>query len=192
MSLYSDLQPKYATSQHIKDALAPFRVTWNFTPTDTISGYIPIPSNLNYLNLLDVSISYAISNRTLYAPVTMYNEDVVSTRLNSQIDPVTITSPIGEMVGQRLIRIYPQGSGYNGTVRFLRRPAKPVMAYTVVSGRVIVYDPINSVQLEWSEEWQNSVLIKALKSIGINISDQEVQQWSEQQSQQNAGGMNRT
>lgn len=201
LSLYSDLQPKYATSQHIKDALAPFRSEWNFTPSDTISGIIPIPSNLDFLNLLDVSVNYTISNHTLYAPVTMYNEDVIATRLNSQIDPVTITNPIGEVKGMQTlsdgsqtyyIRIYPTGSGYNGVVKFFRRPTKPHMAYTVISGRVIVYDAANSVQLEWSEEWQNAILIKALESIGINITDQSISQWAEQKSQENAAGINRT
>lgn len=201
LSVYSDLQPKYATSQHIKDALAPFRSEWAFTPSDTISGIIPIPSDLNFLNLLDVSVSFNISNHALYAPVTMYNEDVIATRLNSQIDPVTITSPVGEVKGLQTlpdgskiyyIRIYPTGSGYNGIVKFLRRPLRPHMAYTVISGRVIVYDPDNSVQLEWSEEWQNAVLIKALKSVGINISDQEISQWAEMNAQQNAAGQNRT
>jgi len=31
MALYSDLKPKYATSQLIKDALSPFRESYNFT-----------------------------------------------------------------------------------------------------------------------------------------------------------------
>lgn len=192
MSLYSDMQPKFATSQHIKDALAPFRSTWDFTPSDTVSGYIPIPSNLYFLNLLDITIEYSISNFTRYAPVKMYNEDEIGNRLNSQIDPVTSTSPIGEVVATRLIRLYPQSSGYTGTVKFLRRPVKPRMAYTVVSGRVIVYDAINSVQLEWPENWQNAVLIKALESIGINLSSDEVTQWSETKAQQNFGNTNRT
>ena len=30
MSLYEDLQPQYATSQRIKDALSPFRAKYNF------------------------------------------------------------------------------------------------------------------------------------------------------------------
>lgn len=192
LSLYSDMQPKWATSEHVKDALAPFREKWDFVPADTISGYIPIPSNLNFLNLLDVTVNYTVSNITRYAPVKMYNEDEIGNRLNSQIDPVTTTSPIGEVVATRLIRLYPQGSGYTGTAKFLRRPVKPVMAYTLISGRTIVYDAANSVQLEWPENWQNAVLLKALSSIGINLSSDEVSQWSEQKTQQNFGNANRT
>lgn len=189
LSLYEDLQPKYATSERIKDALAPFRATYPFTPSNTISGYIVIPSNSNYLNLLDVQIQYQISNRTLYYGVAMVNEDVRPGRLNSQIDPVTITSPVGEVVAPRYIRLYPL-SGYTGTVTYFRRPVKPVFAYTVISGRVIVYDPINSVQLEWPENWQNAVLMKALSSIGINLSDNEVSQYAELKTRSNFESIN--
>lgn len=38
MSLYADLQPKYATSQRIKDALAPFRAVYDFNTSNTVLG----------------------------------------------------------------------------------------------------------------------------------------------------------
>ena len=189
ISLFSDYQPKYATSQRVKDALAPFKATYDFTPTTTVSGYIVIPSNSNYLNLIDVQVQYAISNRTIYAGVTMVNEDERANRLNSQIDPVTVTSPIGEIIAPRYIRLYPT-SGYTGTVTYFRRPVKPVFAYTVISGRVIVYDHANSTQLEWNEGTVNQVLVKALSSIGINIGEQDVQQYAELKSQQNFQNIN--
>lgn len=186
MSLYEDLQPKYATSQRIKDALAPFRATYNFTPSTTVSGYIVIPSNSNYLNLLDVQTTFQISNTTVYAPVTMVNEDERANRLNSQIDPVTVTSPIGEIIAPRFIRLYPTAAhGYTGTVTYFRRPVKPVFGYSIISGRVIVYNEATSTQLEWSESWVNVVLMKALSSIGINLSSQEIQQYAELKTQSN-------
>ncbi len=186
MSLYEDLQPKYATSQRIKDALAPFRATYNFTPSTTVSGYIVIPSDSNYLNLLDVQTTFQISNTTVYAPVTMVNEDERANRLNSQIDPVTVTSPIGEIIAPRFIRLYPTAApGYTGTVTYFRRPVKPVFGYSVISGRVIVYNEATSTQLEWSESWVNVVLMKALSSIGINLSSQEIQQYAELKTQSN-------
>ena len=189
LSLFEDLKPRASTSQNIKDALAPFRATYNFTPTTTVSGYIVIPSNSDYLNLLDVQISYAISNRTIYAGVAMVNEDERANRLNSQIDPVTVTSPIGEIVAPRYIRLYPT-SGYTGTVTYYRRPVKPVYAYTVISGRVIVYDEANSTQLEWSETWINSLIAKSLATIGINLSDDQLTQYAQLKTQENYQGVN--
>lgn len=187
MSLYSDLQPKYATSQRVKDALAPFRDVYNFTTL--VSGYVIVPTNRNYLNLLDLQIYYTVSNRTMFYPVQIVNEDARAARLNSQIDPVTITSPIGEETAFGSFRLYP-ASAYNGNLTFLRRPVKPVFGYSIVSGRVIVYNSGTSTQLEWSEQWQNSVLIKALSSIGINLSDQQVSQYSELKAQQNYQSVN--
>jgi hypothetical protein len=196
MSLYSDLQPQYATSQRIKDALAPFRRTWDFTPTNTISGVIPIPSNLNFLNLLDARIQFDLSGVTRYVSLDLPNEDELSARLNSQIDPVTITSPIAEVVGNTngvyYIKIYPTGLGYSGRVTFLRRPIKPVFVYTTISQRVIVYNDVASTQLEWPENWQNAVLLKALESAGINLTDREIQEFAETKTSQNFQNFNRT
>jgi len=193
ISLYSDLQPKYATSQRIKDSLAPFRSLYSFGYSDTLGGVVTIPSNTNYLDLLDLWIQYDISARSIVkqVPVAMINEDVRAIRLDSQIDPVTVSSPIGEMTGKGIIQLYPKVQ-YTGQVTFLRRPVKPVFAYTTISQRVIVYDAANSVQLEWKESDQNAVLLKALESIGINLSDQEVAQYAEMKTQENYSGINRT
>ena len=187
MALYSDLKPKYATSQLIKDALSPFRETYNFTTQ--ISGYVIVPDS-TYLDLLDIQIYFQVSNRTVYYPVDLVNEDTRAQRLNSQIDPVTITNPIGEQTAPRTFRLYPIGV-YNGNVTYLRRPIKPVFGYSVISGRIIVYDPNTSTQLEWRETEIPSIIIKALSSIGINIGSQEVMQWSEIKSQQNYLNTNR-
>ncbi len=199
MALYTDYQPKYATSQRIKDALSPFRQRWDFTSTNTISGVIPVPSNLNYLNLLAININYDISGRTIYAPVQLVNEDEIGNRLNSQIDPVTVTSPIGEQLSpekageviQQYFRLYPL-SGYTGTITFLRRPVKPNFVYTTISERVIVYDDAASTQLEWRETEMDSVLLKALSTLGINLTDNEIAQYAEVKNQQNAQGFNKS
>lgn len=189
MSYYSDIKPKYATSTLVKEILSPFKRKYNFTPSNTISGYIVIPSNVDYLDLLDVQIEYTISNRTLYVGVPMVNEDERADKLNSQIDPVTITNPIGEMDIPRFIRLYPL-SGYTGTVTYFKRPVKPVFAYTVISGRIIVWDSGNSVNLEWRDSETEFILLKSLASIGINLSAQDVSQFAEIKSQSNYQGIN--
>lgn len=189
LALYSDLKAKYATSQYVKDALSPFRQSYNFTTA--ISGNVVVPSNLSYLDLLDIQIYFSLSNRTLYAPVKLVNEGERANRLNSQRDPATATSPIGEQIGERTFRLYPAGV-YNGNVTFLTRPIKPVFAYTVISGRVIVYDSANSTQLQWRESEINSVVLKALQTLGINLSANEIAEWGNQKSQQNYMGENRS
>jgi hypothetical protein len=140
----------------------------------------------NYLDLLDISIQV---NGGYYA-VKMVNEDELSNRLNSQIDPVANTTPVGEMVQLRKIQFYPKVNTYTGTVSYMRKPLKPIYGYTIVGGRTIVYDPATSTQLEWRESDVNMVLLKALSSIGINLSDAEVSQFAELKSQQNYQGVN--
>ncbi len=191
LAYYSDIKPRYATSQLVKEILSPFKRKYNFTPSNTISGYIVIPSNTDYLDLLDVQIEYQISNRTIYVPVAMVNEDQRSYVLNSQIDPVTITSPIGEMDVPRFIKLYPT-AGYTGTATYFKRPVKPVFGYTLISGRVIVYDPSTSTQLEWRATEIQQVILKALKSIGINLTDNDVQQFAQVSTQNNYSGINHT
>lgn len=186
---YTDLKPKYATSQYIKDALSPFKRKWQFNPTSTISGYIVV-QDPDYLDLIDLQIQYQISALTVYYPVDIVNEDERANRLNSQIDPVTITSPIAEQEAQRYFRMWPL-SGYTGTINYFRRPVAPVFGYYTVSGRIIVYDPTTSTQLEWRDTEIDSILLKSLRSIGINLTSADIAQWSEQQSGQNFSGVNK-
>lgn len=187
MAMYRDIKPKYATSQWVKDALSPFREVYNFTTA--VSGNVIVPDT-EYLDLLDLQIYFQVSNRTVYAPVKMINEDERANRLNSQVNPVTATSPIGEQIGLRTFRLYPAGV-YNGNVTYLRRPIKPVYGYTVVSGRVIVYDPNTSTQLEWRETEHIPLLLKGLQSLGINLSDAEIQNFAQIKTQENWQGINR-
>lgn len=187
MGLYSDLKPKYATSQLSKDALSPFRETYNFTTQ--VSGYVIVPDT-TYLDLLDLQIYFQVSNRTIYYPVPMLNEDVRAERLNSQIEPVTITSPIGEQTAPRTFRLYPVGA-YNGNVTYLRRPVKPVFGYSVISGRVIVYNSGTSTQLEWRDTEIPSLIIKALEVAGINLRAEDLSAFSAAKSAQNFVNTNR-
>lgn len=187
MAYYSDIKAKYATSQLVKEILSPFRSLYNFTTQ--VSGYVIVPDTA-YLDLLDIQIYFTVSNRTVYAPVKLVNEDERANRLNSQIDPVTATSPIGEQVTTKTFRLYPAGI-YNGNVTYLRRPIAPVFGYSVLSGRVIVYDSGTSTQLEWRETELVPIMLKSLQSIGINLRDAEIAQFSEAKTMENFQGVNR-
>lgn len=186
MSLFDDLYQKYATSQRIKDALAPFKEVYNFTTLT--SGYVIVPDD-DYIKFLDLQIYFNISDRRVYYPVKLINEDERADRLNSQIDPVTSTSPIGEQTAVKTFRLYPVHT-YNGNVTYLKRPVRPVFGYSVISSRVIVYNAGTSTQLEWGQDWINTILIKALKSIGINIKEADVSGFAEAASQANYTGLN--
>jgi len=187
LAYYSDIKTKYATSQEVKDTLSPFREVYNFTTL--VSGYVIIPDTL-YLDLLDIQIYFQVSDRRIYYPVKLVNEDERANRLNSQIDPVTSTSPIGEQTAPRTFRLYP-AAAYNGNVTYLRQPADIVFGYSVVSGRVIVYDPLTSVQFEWRSSDISAILLKALESIGINLSSQEISNFAQLKTESNFQNINR-
>jgi hypothetical protein len=144
-----------------------------------------------YLNLLDITITYpnAIGG-TGYYSVKMTNEDELADKLNSQINPPSATAPVGVMSRRKFIQLYPNNTGYSGFVNYMRRPKKPVYGYSVVGGRSIVYNPSQSVQLEWKDTDVNFILLKALSSIGINLSDAEVSQFAQLKSQENYQGVN--
>jgi hypothetical protein len=190
IALFGDYQKQASTSQRIKDALSPFRTSMDITPANSVGGIVTIDDE-NYMNLLDISIRYAISAvpRTVQVPIMLYNEDERAERLNSQIDPVTITSPIGEQVGVGSFQLYPE-SQYFGKVTYYRRPSKPVYGYSVISGRVIVYNPDTTTDVEWKETEQDALLIKALESIGINLSSGDIAQWAAAKSANNYNGQN--
>lgn len=187
LAYYSDIKTKYATSQEVKDTLSPFREVYN--STTLVSGYVIIPDTL-YLDLLDIQIYFQVSDRRIYYPVKLVNEDERANRLNSQIDPVTSTSPIGEQTAPRTFRLYP-AAAYNGNVTYLRQPADIVFGYSVVSGRVIVYDPLTSVQFEWRSSDISAILLKALESIGINLSSQEISNFAQLKTESNFQNINR-
>jgi hypothetical protein len=191
LSLYEDLQLEYATSQRVKDALAPFRQKYEFAPVDTTNGVVTVPSNLNYLNLIDVQIRFAVGAINNYVSIKMYNEDEMSHRLMSQIDPVTTEFPIGEVLSPGVFQLYPK-TGYTGTVTYFRRPRKPHAVYTVVGGRTIVIDNNDpaTIPLEFPENWQNAVLAKALSSVGINIGEADIMQYAELKTSNNFQSQN--
>ena len=187
MGVYSDYKSKYATSQLIKEILAPFRANYNFTTL--VSGYVIVPAT-DYLDLLDIQIYFQVSNRTIYYPVPLVNEDARAERLNSQIEPVTVTSPIGEQTAPKTFRLYP-ASAYNGNVTYLRRPVAPVFGYNLISGRVIVYNSATSTQLEWRQSELNLIILKSLSGIGINLRADDIQNWSQIKTMQNYQNINR-
>jgi hypothetical protein len=192
LSLFSELRPKYATSQRMQDALAVFLDTYDFNTTNSISGTAVIPSDANFIALLSIDILYNLSGRgTIYEGVPIVSKDEKSIRLRSQLDPVTEISPIAEVIAPRYYRIYPL-QGYNGTITFFRRPVAPHFAYTTISGRIIVYDAANSTQLEWGDDFAQSVILKSLESLGINLSDQEITQFAELKTMQNFQNVNNT
>lgn len=159
----------YGQTQQLHDALRPIRVYYQFT--SDAAGFVTFPSN--YLHILGqpFTVTGSSVNR-----VQFKNEDELPFELTSQLRPVSNSYPVAvdTNVG---FSIYPQQTQI-GFFNYLKRPATPILAYTQV-GRVITYDPVNSVQLEFTDAYLNNILAKGLRYAGVNMNEQTIQQFAQ-------------
>lgn len=186
MSLFNDYYLAFGTSQRLNDSMAPFKRSFQFTNFDSPSGLVIMPSDYQHLLNIYTVIMNAITGLPQNRPVPILNEDEKVARDNSQIYPPSMTDPFGVIVQNWNVQLYP-AVPQAGVVSYLTRPAKPFFNYHIVSGRVIVYDPMGSVQLDWADKDQNSILIKALSTVGINVREQDIIQYAETKSGENLG-----
>jgi hypothetical protein len=184
MSLFNSYYLEYSTSQRLNDAMGPFKRSVTFTNVDTPAGLYTVP--VNYMHLLSlhtvVMISGVVPVQNRAVPIL--NEDEKVFRDNSQIIPVSVIDPYAVIVQNRNIQFYP-AVPQAGALYYLSRPAAPVFAYSIISGRVVVYNEGASTQLEWADNDVLSIIVKALNMLGINMGEQDVLQWSENKDQLN-------
>lgn len=195
MSYYSDLQPKYGLSDRINTSLSPFIAQYTYTNSTSPLGVVTLPAEddpLEFMDFIDaIPLIMDETNTVRRRPLPFPNDDERTYLINSQIRPLSTTNPFGEWIGKGKIQLWPK-EPQAGVVKYFRRPVKPFFDYTLVSGRVIMYNEADSVQLEWLERDQNAVLLKALESISINASEKDIQEFAELKTQQNYQGINRT
>lgn len=186
MSLFNGYYDEFGTSQRMNDAMAPFKRQFTFTLGTSPAGLITMPAGYQHLMSLYTVVQNSRTGLPQNISVPILNEDEKVARDNSQIYAPSVTVPYGVIVQNWNVQLFP-AVPQAGVVYYLTRPPAPVFAYGVVSQRVIVYDPVNSVQLAWADKDQDSILIKALSYVGINLREQDVQQYAETKSQQNLG-----
>jgi hypothetical protein len=186
MSLFNDYYEAFGTSQRLNDALAPFKRTFMFTNVTSPAGLIMMPGDYQHLLSLYTIAQNSITGLPVNRPVPLLNEDENVARDNSQIYPPTTYDPYAMIVQDWNVQLYPNVP-QAGVVFYLSRPPAPHFVYTIVSGRVPLYDPVNSVQLAWADKDQNSILIKALSTLGINVREQDIIQYAETKTGQNLG-----
>lgn len=178
LTLFEAYRKRYAKDIEAKEALSPFRVRYDYTTSGT--GEITLSSGQNFVHLLSMDVmvndpdapSGFDANRRY--PVSFPNEDELADRLNSQTKQPTRTAPVADIVGVGWYDLYP-AVVHSGTIYFLKRPVKPVFNYTQV-GRVITYNAVTSVQLEWTEPYLNNVIFLALRFLGINLNSEVLTQ----------------
>lgn len=186
MSLFNDYYDQFGASQRLNDALAPFKSSFQFSNSSSPGGLITMPDDYQHLLSVYTIVFNTTTNLPQNRPVPIVNEDEKVARDNSQIYPPSLTDPYGMIVKDWNVQLFPTVP-QAGVVYFLSRPPAPQFVYTIVSGRVPLYDPVHSVQLGWADKDIASILVKALSMIGINTREQDVIQYAEMKSGENLG-----
>lgn len=181
----------YGDSQRIDDALSPFKSKYTFTNLTSASGILTLPDDYMHLLSLYTTVYASALNRNVYSSVQVLNEEELIERLESQVIPIGLDEAVAIMNSQNKVQLFPEVA-QTGGVYYLRRPNVPKFGYTT-SGRTITYNPTpynpstqptGSTQLEWRDFDIMNIVSVALSYYGINMSNQEIQQFAEIKTQQ--------
>lgn len=158
----------YPMSEKVENDLRPFLTTVNAVVIDA-GGQYTLPTN--YVHSVAVYIT------TTGQAVDMVNPTALPQRLSSTLLPINVEYPICVLL-PTVIQFYPI-TGLDGLVslRYLRKPTKPIWAYTVSSGRP-VYDVGNSVQIEFADINHNDLLVRTLAQLSVHIEDVPLRDYS--------------
>lgn len=174
--LFTQYAIDYGKTEKLHDALAPFKMPGIFINADTPNGVLTLPPDYQFMLNFFVIVFDNVNQKSIKKKVVFVNEDEYNSAVNSQVRPVSPSRPVGITVGKTLV-LEPAIS-YAGNYTYLRAPVAPVWAFTQV-GRVVTYDPGNSVQLEWSELYWSNIIAKALEYLGINLAEGELVQFGQ-------------
>lgn len=171
----------YEKFGELPECLEPFKKTLQFDNATSVLGKITKPSDYQYY-LNGYTITYdnvrQQSNTNAIVPI----EDVeLSAALKSQLRPVSTSKP--KMISTSTTwNLYPQvpQAGY---ITYLKTPATPNAVYTYV-GRDPEYDAGASTQLEWRDSHVNVIIMRALSTIGINLSVNDIVEYAEMKSKE--------
>lgn len=109
-------------------------------------------------------------------PVKILDNDKLYYRNLSPIYTPNIESPVATFFDD-FIQVYPINLGYV-QLDYLQRP-KPVFWASTEVDELPVYDPINSIDFEWDETTENSIVLFILELAGVNIREYDLLKVSE-------------
>lgn len=164
----------YGATQIIHDAIRKLRTQVQFTSNS--DGSVDFASN--YLHM--IGNPYTVTGSSVNA-VRFVSEDELPYALTSQLRQVSTSKPIAKDKSTGF-QLYPQFT-QTGFYNYLRRPNTPVLGYTQ-TGRTIEYNPDTSTQLEFTDVYINNIISRALKFWGINMAEQDIQQFAQLQTQE--------
>ncbi len=159
---------EFGQNQDIRQRLSPF-IPAPVNITINAGGYGAYPTD--YLNS-DAMVYGIYKQRVKYI-----QQDRLFSHLNSYIDPVA-TNPF-YLIYKDGFQFYPTNLG-SATLSYIKKPATMVWNFTPDIYNRPVYNPVGSVQPEWSELDQLEVVVRALNQVGVNLQLRDVEQYSQQ------------
>jgi hypothetical protein len=158
----------YSQNENIRQRLSPLITS----ATLTINGSGESAYPADYVQA-DTVITTAFNR------VRFVQQDALYSYYNSQIDPIA-TNPI-YLLEPTGFQFYPVTLG-SAILTYVKDAPEIVWAYTTVSGR-----PVNSSGTSVQPVWDNvdllEIIARALKLIGLNLQDGQVQQYANQVTQ---------
>jgi hypothetical protein len=159
----------YSQNENIRQRLSPLITS----ATLTINGSGESAYPADYVQA-DTVITTAFNR------VRFVQQDALYSYYNSQIDPIA-TNPI-YLLEPTGFQFYPVTLG-SAILTYVKDAPEIVWAYTTVSGRP-VYSSGTSVQPVWDNVDLLEIIARALKIIGVNLQDGQLQQYANQVTQQ--------
>lgn len=167
---YNDFYKSIPKGQKEHDALAPFKTSFTFTTGTSPNGVVTLPDTYAHL----ISGNTTVSGVDF--PITFPEEDELPYARNPYgLRAPSLVYPIGEEISMGVFQLTP-ATPQAGKMWYYREPTTPIYAFTL-NGRTITYDAVNSVDVEFTDLYQNQIVAECLKYFGINLSDQEVFQF---------------
>lgn len=177
-NMRSTSKPGLGKMQGIAEELLPFEryVVLNSSNKDNGIG--------NNTYRLPVDVMYVRLMNYRGKVVDILDKHEINARLDSTIIFPTTTEPVALLYSQdtgKLIRLYPSTAS-SVDVYYLIRPPVPDFVFTL-NGRQVIYDPINSTQMLWSDRSIDNIIKRACAYAGVNLADANITQYSEQKQQ---------
>ena len=168
----------YSQNENIRQRLSPL-IAEKTLSINTTTGEAPYPNDYVQADAI---------RTTTFDRVRYVQQDSLYSYYNSTIDPVA-TNPI-YLLEPTNFQFYPKTLGMSGTsgngsavLTYVKDAPQIVWAYTLVSGRP-VYDSASSVQPVWDNVDLLEIIARALKLIGLNLQDGQLEQYANQVTQQ--------
>ncbi len=170
----------YSQNENIRQRLSPLIAEATLTINGT-TGQAPYPADY-------VQADAVITNS--FNRVRYVQQDSLYSYYNSQIDPIA-TNPI-YLLEPTGFQFYPVTLG-SAILTYVKDAPEIVWAYTTVSGRPVyaatqtgagVTPTTGTVQPVWDNVDLLEIIARALKLIGLNLQDGQVQQYANQVTQQ--------